>query len=229
MSFCTVDEAFNNSLKKQIEEHEQNRINNKKHLINSVENNYESLEAPKHVDYRKLNKSYFDTQGDLNGTKISDLKNNINDNYSLGSLADSQSYFSDDSSLLDDSLSLATLPTNITGSTIDTYNSAIQDRSHEYYIRLFLNSITGINDNNLSKSAYKDAHEHVKTCKFCKDEIKLRLGDNNIDIDEASIQNNKYINDDDMKKVIIVIFGGILLIFIIDFFVKINKHLYSRH
>jgi len=226
MSYCNVDEAFNNSLKKQIEEYETDRINNKNDLIKSIENGNNTP-----LDYRKLNTTYFDTQGDLSatkGTRISDLKKTDIDNYSLGSLA--ESYFSDDSSLLDDSSSLLTLPTNL--SSNESMN--IKDRSHEYYIRIFLSSITGLGEHKLPKSSYKDAHEHVKTCKYCKDEIKLRLGGSDDNYNNVLGNDNvlestndsiiKMINDVDLKKMVIIIFIAILIIIILDFFVRINRY-----
>lgn len=197
MSYCDVDEAFNNPLRKQLEQFENNSIDHYKKYIQGEDN------------YEQDKQSYFDTQGDLiRETSLNSLKNDS---------------FSDDSSFDLSNDSLSTDLKSYSSSSSDISNKSMHDYSHEYYIRNYINYMFYLDDNKLSKKDINDINDHIRKCKFCKDETLLRMN--------GSISNNqksnKIINlpniNYDIKEIVIIVLIAIIVIFILDMFFKLRK------
>ena len=240
--FCGLNEAFEaDPLKKQLKEFEQEQY--KQHVLNSVNKDQRIYN---NITNNTIEPSYYDAQGDITkcnkqGTTIKDLKKQQpKDESSLGSLLDDSMFSSEGTSLgsilMDDTLT----PTQHSV-------TKIKDRSHEYYIRNFIKDFGDMESKSLSKSEYTDTYDHIKTCKFCKNEIKLRMNytasntntNNPIKITNLPIASNDTIknqnqlepfgsfsllsNNTDIKEIVVIVLIGIVIIFLLDLCTKINK------
>lgn len=198
MSYCDVAEAFDNPLRKQLEQFEnENNINNYKQYIQGEHN------------YKDNNPSYFDAQGDLKAeTSIESLKNDT---------------FDDDSSFDISSDSFSTDLKSYASSSSDISNNIMHDYSHEYYIRNYINYMFYSDDHKLSKKDINNINDHVRKCKFCKDETLLRMNGKNKTTSKVdkiiNLSNIKY----DIKEIVIIVLIGIIIIFILDMFFKLRK------
>jgi len=224
--FCGVTEAFNSPLKQQIEEMEkENRINEyKQKMIQEVNNDRNN---------NSVGIDFFTAQGDMyQGTPIKNLDNNSLDTSSF--FSDSEGFESLPSSMtqLTDSSLKKTLPNKS-----DNIEHMV-DHSHEYYLRNFLGQTIG-GDKITDHNTYNDICDHVRTCKYCKDEINLRIsGKEAFSSIPSKIENkpepkqhiehfnaNELVNKSNIKEVIIIIVIGISIVFIIDLFIRIRKKL----
>lgn len=245
--FCGIDEAFeNNPLGSQLQKFEEQY---KQSLIESV--NKEQRIYNNYIDNNIYadNHSFFTAQGDINnnsiknkadygfdlmGTSIYDLKKNKPDESSIVSLFDDSVFSSDDASTISfsgDIKSNDIKSNDIKSNDFKSMGSEIgssysfKDRTHEYYIRSFIDDFN--NTKSMTKTDYDDTYGHIKTCKYCKDEIKLRM---NGKIEKVINHEKKYIipkNNirNDIKEIIVVVLIGIVIIFLLDLFSKINKTL----
>ena len=259
--FSNINEAFeDNPLGQQLKEFEKEQY--KQSLINSVNkeqriyNNYNNDDSNQYQDiysndngysndagYPNSSQSFITAQGDVEsfkkGTKISDLRKD-NDETSLGSILD-DSLFSSEEASMESSFSNDTLISHKTP-------YSMKDRTHEYYIRNFIKDFGDNNSISLSKSEYNDTYDHIKTCKYCKDEIKLRMNGSGEKISHHIVQSNNNKNlpiansplkypkneksitsylsaNNDIKEIVVVVLIGIVIIFVLDLFSKISKTL----
>jgi len=220
--FSGVYEAFGHPIQNQIDKHIGKSIDyNDKYSAFDVYNN-------------NNNNPYFTVQGDMEsrenikGTKISDLQVDESEIDSSDSLFDELSTNST-------TPSLSSLPSVSSTSTLSVDHSSIIDRGHEFYIRAFIKDYKDMESFRLSRKEYKDIYEHVKTCQYCKDEIKLRLNGKDVTVNKSQdhIINNKpkhnmidnNITDNNLKELAVVILIGIVIILLLDFFTKIKSQL----
>ena len=256
--FSNINEAYeDNPLGQQLKKFENDRY--KQSLINSISkeqriyNNYndESVDqysdpyTNDHQSYTNTNQSFITTQGNVEpinkqGTRISDLRRDKDDS-SLGSILDDSLFSSEE----------ASIESSISNDTIVPYKKShsMKDRTHEYYIRNFIKDFGDNDSSSLTKHEYEDTYDHIKTCKYCKDEIKLRMNGNDIkapplkqtlDIPRTNPEKyskpNKYYDqgnkikaylseNSDIKEIVVVVLIGIVIIFLLDLFAKISKTL----
>ncbi len=179
----------------------------------------------KPYNYLKQQPSFFTAQGDLSGTNISDLK-------SAGK--------NDGVSILDS----ATMSDFYTEDYLDSEYK--KTRSHNYYIDKFIKSITDDMSDIISimSSHDNDTYEHIRTCKYCRTQIKNKMKEIILDEEEyktdkkvvEKFNNNKSKNSIsdglssisgslgyELKEILIIILVGIILIFILDLLVKIGR------
>jgi len=256
--YCGVEEAFDNPLQQQLKEFEkEQQINNyKQSLVDNVkmEQDVNRLESPQDNSAADANYSYFTAQGNIGsfeGTKIKDLKSK--DTTSLGSLIDTdlsdysnESLFSESikslpssSSVSMDTVSLLDFKKNKKKyiNELESIDNSMKDRSHEYYIRHFIKDFKDTESIAFSKKEYEDLHDHLKTCRYCKEEIKLRLNGTIVDnvpekqniikkpVELGPSHGSSIMDRVDIKDVVVVIVVGIIIIFLLDLFIKINKKL----
>lgn len=227
MIYCGVDEAFDNSLKTQMNEYDRaNKKNNNNNNIVQPDtyDNYSDIDIQNHFSnnmnqYNKMVPAFFTTQGDYStkgpyfGTSINDLKNSTPEDSDSMSLLDSN--FSEDSHI-----------------SIQTPKKV----NHSYCINKIVQGLIEDPDNiSLASSQNDEAYKHVKTCKYCKNKINQRMKEHfnsNITQDQSNQvckkENIKEYFDAgnlgyDLKELLIIILAGIILIFILDLLVKIGK------
>lgn len=240
MIYCAINEAFDNSLKKQICDYEERTNNYKKSLQEDFEHNnfiqgsfdnYSDIdihkkEMPLHnnlIQHPNIYPAFFTAQGDYSskgpyfGTSINDLKKN-NDNINEF-----------------DSLLFTESPETIESVFSDEFsikkkkNEKILD--HSYYINKFIKNLTDEYDSVSLESSNNDAiFSHVKNCKFCKGKVneKLKLHFNPKPKNDIKLNKiNEYFSNQslgyNLKELFIIILGGIVLVFILDLLVKIGK------
>lgn len=241
MQYCPVTEAFDNSLKKQLNEYESNNNNNNKSHNNQgitpqyTFDNYNDIDIQHQYinnsnDYKQAYPAFFTAQGEYEnkdkqcenkdkyfGTSINDLK----DNESL----DANISFCDSDLSHDSSLSSKPKP----------------KLTHDFCINKMINSLTEDQDtlsiaSSKNEELNKEIYNHVKSCKHCKNKInekmreqyKSKLNTENIinDIDKKEDIKEYFTTQTlgyDLKELMIIILAGIVLIFILDLLVKIGK------
>jgi len=235
--YCAVNEAFDNSLKEQINKSDNNfkrmsnkTIRNTSFPANSFDN-YDTLDVNKNNDdidgiigqgiiqYPQFAQTYFTAQGDLTEDKketlISDLKKKTDDN------ASSESLFSDDMSDL---------------KTKDTLTSMIDETvklNHDFCVNAFINNLNADSTSLDSGSSklYNDVYGHIKKCKICKRKINEKISSDKIKESFDQNYNNtdvsKYISPNylgyDVKEILLIFLAGIILIFLLDLLVRIGK------
>lgn len=255
--FSDINEAYeDHPLRQQLKDFEKDQY--KQSLINSINeeqrvyNNYNDEHSNQYQNnnqpYPNNNQPYITTQGNVEsinkqGTRIADLRKDKDDS-SLGSILD-DSLFSSEEASMESSLSNDTIVHKK-----KSYN--MKDRTHEYYIRNFIRDFGDDNSTLLPKHEYEDTYDHIKTCKYCKDEIKLRMNGNDIKsnvqheptiVDKSNDHPKKHIDkhynknnqiksylsgNNDMKEIAVVVLIGIVIIFLLDLFAKISKTLGKR-
>lgn len=232
--YCTVNEAFDNPLKQQMEQliNENNIKNYRGELGKNIESYQQKygLNPPHTIDpnktpnynpsneiYPDANLDFFTTQGnytknnnDISGTKISDLRRDENKYY-------------DDMSILDSNYS-------------DMFKSEEKHQySHNHYINKFFNSIIDDPSDVASMASSQDdeLYDHIKKCKYCRTQInkkmKLHYNKKNKIVKKKNskiiknIKSNDKIFGYDVKEIIIIIVISVIIIFILDLLVKIGK------
>lgn len=94
--------------------------------------------------------------------------------------------------------------------------------SHQYYIKQFL---SGMQDDDFSCGKTQDPsiYDHVRTCKYCRVQIKKSL--NSKTCDKAIIENfegTTYFGYN-FKELVIILVIGVIIIMILDLLVKIGR------
>jgi hypothetical protein len=245
--YCNIKEAFNNSIKKQLDSiqqiHKQNIRNNvdneisqnrKLHNMDTPfsdsKNLYNSItECPDHHDV------FFSAQGDLdesqqNGTNLEDLKDPSIDSVSNYSFPSSSSFGKMSSFDAESSLSTESLQPQP-----KLKRKSKGGKGHEYYIRNFIQDIYQ-HKSKLNPNEKNDVYEHIGTCNYCKSEIELRTNDTSI-IEPMHTGNTKNkplkkkkkdkslfnfdLSSKRLRNVIILFVIGIILICVLDLFTKI--------
>jgi len=225
MLYCAVDEAFDNPLSQQIKviEKEQLREKHKNELENNVHQFYNNNNIQSTTDFNNNISQYpqineqpiFNAQGDYEeneinyeGTKISDIEQKYNLNDETLSFLDSE----------------------------ETYKPP--KKSHNYYIRKFMNSITEDGSDIISRTSSQDGeiYDHLKKCKYCRTQINNKLK-NYYKKDIVVKTENKKIepknNNTDilfgynLKEIIIILIVGICIILLLDIFVKIGRKTFN--
>lgn len=241
MHYCSVDEAFNNSLNKQVERMDNIKINNMK------EDNFDTYDKPiphpeilmKNANNPNNNNIYnnvmswpkvIDAQGDMNqsgpyfGTPMTDLQKA---NKKEPSISEEDVFSDDDFEMSPD------------------YNSYRMKRqlNHKYCINKFISIMYESNDmTSMGSSDDADVYDHVKKCKYCKNQINKRMRDMPMDDDvepsrqpikpATGILGNKTIETFipkfdslgyDFKEIIFIILAGVALVFILDLLVRIGR------
>lgn len=268
MMYCSVREAYDNPVQKKLEEYQNNnsyqydsdnneitiqKVQNNQDQYN-VENNKNQYNIDNHIvqhpvfapsfftaqgDYANQGPYYDETNNNLAGTHIDELKNGSIDSNSLGH------DISDDIFTIDDSLSF--LDNNSVGLTKRKLPKRLKmdqllkpKRTHQYYIRKFVKmmideSLDNSLDGSIYSSANYDVYNHMKSCKYCRTEANKRIKSyysrdikNGIEEFGNNLSNNFTIPKDillgyDLKDIVIIIIIGIILIFILDLFVKIGR------
>lgn len=148
--------------------------------------------------------SFFSAQGNLTGgTDINDL-----DTTTLPSVDMSfDSSFSDTNSYA----------TNKTSSSM----LSLKDHSHEYYIRNYINYMYFSGDSKLSKKELNNIHDHIRTCKFCKDETLIRIH-GKVETKNNTMIDNYIPSKINSKDILIFIAITIIILFIINFLSRIS-------
>jgi hypothetical protein len=235
--YCGVDEAFeNNPLGQQLKELEREQY--KQSLINSVGKEQRIYSAQNdYTSGNNYNKShpFFTAQGDINNTKKESKESKAKDslfNDSLFSDALSEELSFDTSLLSDKSSTLSDEINNgrKQSSKRKTHNINMVDHTHEYYIRNFIKDVKDIESLTSNKN---DIYDHVKTCKYCKGEIMLRINGNNKEHNvvqkeqtKTTTENNNInssLNINNTKEIGIMVLIGIVIIFLLDLFVKVSR------
>jgi hypothetical protein len=145
-------------------------------MINNENNNNEEELAGEEED-----NNYFTAQGDLTknnyGTSISELRKKEDD-----------SLFDDDMSILDSNYSEASKISKHKVSKNDTFNNNNTNNNntnnnnkinfgHKYYISKFIRSMLNDGNDTLSLESSQDdgMYEHIKTCKYCRNQINMKM------------------------------------------------------
>lgn len=213
--YCAVTEAFENPLKQQVQQMDRdNNVNNYKSML---ENNVDAYQHTNGIypTITENNIPFFTTQGNMrrdNSTTLSELKRKeMCDNDTL-SLLDSE--YSEDLKQTKPKL------------------------SHRNYINKFLKSITDDGNDMISLASSQDdeLYDHIKSCKYCRSQINLRMKSyyknqdivvekNNIPIKhkEKSLILPDKILGYNVKEIILIIVASIIIIFILDLLVRIGK------
>lgn len=189
--YCSLIEAHNSPLKRQIEKYE-NRLNNTMMFYNS-QGELESLDDVQ--SFNSLDDTY-------NYDSINN-NNNDDDNESL-----TQSY----------------------GANKKYNKKRKAEPTHEEYLRSIIGDLKGYEVPNLV-----DAYDHLKFCRYCKNEFFLRIkGENEKPFQEIDLmpnadkfhslkQNTFGITHDIDKTVLLSIILGIVVIFILQLFMKVFR------
>lgn len=223
MMYCAVDEAFDNPLRQQMKQLE-NEKNNNKHkeaLMKNVENEQKNnnLQPPHFngenytVQHPEYNPSYFNAQGDLEddtkGTLISQLQNDDDDEFD------------------DDKFSM-----NTASDFFDNYQKDKKKKkvkhSHSYYIKCFIDKLTNEEDLSIGSFSSGDSgvFDHVKSCKYCRMMVNQKMKNNNqptLPPSPKIDRKNDKIMGYDLKEVAIIILIGVIIIFILDLLVRIGR------
>lgn len=214
MQYCAVDEAFDNPLRQQMKQLENEKNNNKQKeaLIRTVETEQKNnnLQPPhfngenNNVQHPEYTPSYFNAQGDLQddnqGTLISQLQE------------DEQ---------FDDQISLNTIS--------DFYDKIKKKKhSHAYYIKCFIDKLTNEEDLSIGSFSSNDSNvfDHVKTCKYCRMIINQKMKEDKHPSPPNSPKLERKqdrIAGYDLKEIAVVILIGIIIIFVLDLLVRIGR------
>jgi len=178
INFCTIEEAFDNPLSRQIkdmnennnmETYKTNLINNEnKYLINN-ENKYFSAQG----DYEQDPYNFYNfngmTENNLNNNsrEIHNQDNNhINNN-------DNGKYIGTLINELDKNKELKKKKIN------DSETKMINGKNHQFYINKVFNDIINSNDDLSIKSIEtednEEVYEHMKRCKYCKYNVNKKM------------------------------------------------------
>jgi hypothetical protein len=246
MNYCAVNEAFDNSLKKQLAEYggrnqNNNMINYQQDQEPEVFDNYNNLDVS--AVSNNIFPAFFTAQGDYSakgpyfGTDIKDLNNKNNlpissDNHANNRPEESENAASvENLSFMDNNLSEESfIPTQVP--KLDDGRKINHDRC----INKMIKSLNEESDSCSMMSSDNGAvYNHVKKCKYCKTKINERIRkkllnnynpiNTNIKPKEDPVFEYFDINHIgyNLKEILIIILAGIVLVFILDLLVKIGK------
>lgn len=212
--YCAVDEAFDNSLKKQISEYEEKNNNIKKYKLSLQNNfndnlkhngmlsphsfdNYSDIDITQNVKsnnahYSNMHPVFFTAQGDLNstnlqnGTSIDELKNN-NDN--------NDNNDNNNDKVEADSFSLPDSNNSDELSIIPKERKKIE---HSYYINKFIHDLTD-DSVSMTSSNNGEIYEHIKLCKYCKSKINEKMKETYGQKTNKKIQLSEKINNSKLQ------------------------------
>lgn len=217
MSFCNIEDAFDNPLQKQIQEMQNMKAQTQKNIID-VNNAHHKFDlAP---PYQDLNQS--DDYSNLldpqyatkmpSETTIDELKN--------GMYSESQSYFSQDPSLdMNSDFSIPSkysVPSELDKKSYDiNSNDTTSINSHGAVVNKFINELSINKSSKLSTTESNKIFNHLHNCKKCKKDIHNKLsGKKNI---KATDLYSNY------KSIILNIILGIIALYVLDSCVKLGK------
>ena len=234
--YCAVDEAFDNPIKQQMQQMErENNVNKyRASLEKGVENNqtkyglypphttegYETIKQPDNV-YPNNNVPFFTAQGDLNknGTSISSLRNQ-------------EKREKDDYSYLDSNYS------ELLSSESEEMKPSKSKFNHRYYINKFIKSIIDDGNDTISLASSQDdeLYDHIKVCKYCRNQINLRMKNfyrESVKENKTESVNIKKTIEEfklpetvfgySMKEILLIIVASVVIIFILDLLVRIGR------
>lgn len=221
MNYCAVGEAFDNSLKQQIAEYEnnnkENKDNNSKLVPPGTFDTYNEVETG---NIHNIYPAFFTAQGDYNskgtyeGTQIKDLQN----------------------CQMEDSENLSFLDSEKSSKTVKSIQEPTKMIDHNYCVNKIVKNILDDSDMfSMGSSENDEVYKHVRRCKICKKKINEKLKGHYkepiplvqpvvkqtepVEHFNFNISNLGY----NLKEILVIILGGIILIFILDLLVKIGK------
>lgn len=247
--YCNIKEAFNNSIKKQLDSIQQiHKQNTRRNVDNEISKNrelhnmdtpfsdsknlYNSItECPDHHDV------FFSAQGDLDGnqqkgTDLEDLKDpsiDLSSNYSYPS----SSVSFGNSKSLDGELSYLSSESQHSIPIPKKKAKEKKEKGHEYYIRNFIQDIYQ-HKSSLNKKDKNDVYSHIGTCNYCKSEIELRTNEQSViepmtsETQRRPSKKRKHkstfgidLSSNKLRNIIVMFVIGIIIICVLDLFTKI--------
>jgi hypothetical protein len=248
LTYCAVDEAFDNPMRQQMQRMvKENNINNHKASITRTIEDYQNKNGltPPHqttkshiiegyINERKYPNSdipFFTAQGDYNSTSAAPVDFDSQDDKGT---TISELKRQEDDSIFDESVSL--LDSNYSNLIVNDKIEKVK-LGHNYCINKFLKSITDDGSDVVSLASSQDdqVYDHIKSCKYCRSQINQkmkRMYGKKIETftdgkQEVPIIPPKSVSEEvfgyKMKEIIIIITVSIMIIFILDLLVRIGR------